>query len=449
MDIPRDIIEPTAIGLAIIVWEHNSNDSEFYVKSTTKEALELLETSFETLHGKTADEVFGTLRVRDFYHLCLFCLDNQEPQFLKNLGFWGVQGRFASLEGYVFPHDKNSLTMHLWRPMQGSGHYALGLDTVQGWYALMKKIPDFVVVIDREGQFLYTNQIAPGVSYQEVLNHTIYDYSEREYHEKIRSLIKFVEETGEIASYEVKAYRSPSSWAYYMTNIIPLQRPGASSLFLLVSRDFTEIRATQDALHQAQKRLDRQRLARDLHDSVTQALYGLTLLAEANRRDSMDKAREGFARIGSIGQQALKEMRLLIYELMPDMLEQHGLIGAIEHRLETVEKRSSLQVHFGWTGKIEYVTHLEKDLYYIVLEALNNSVKHALANKITLQIAVQEDAFHMSIEDDGRGFEPQALSHHGGFGLANMHARAEELDAQLSIKSSPNKGTQVTLHIAL
>ena len=137
---------------------------------------------------------------------------------------------------------------------------------------------------------------------------------------------------------------------------------------------------------------ERERLARDLHDSVTQSLYSLTLFAEAGRRlvrtGDLERAEGYLARLGETAQDALKEMRLLVYELRPPALEREGLVGAIQQRLGAVERQAGVKAHLLVDDMIELPASVEEGLYRIAQEALNNALKHAAATSVTVRIRV-------------------------------------------------------------
>jgi signal transduction histidine kinase len=200
---------------------------------------------------------------------------------------------------------------------------------------------------------------------------------------------------------------------------------------------------------QAAVMAERSRLARDLHDSVTQSLYSLILLAEAGGRmiDSGDKDKilSNQARLGDIAQQALQEMRLMVYELRPPILRSEGLVGALEQRLETVERRAGVEATLLTKGDVKIPGDVEEELYLMAQEALNNALKHAMADEVTISIQTFEDTLQMEIADNGQGFENQRVRDKGGLGLVNMQERAEEIGAKLSIQSGPDEGTRVTV----
>ena len=198
---------------------------------------------------------------------------------------------------------------------------------------------------------------------------------------------------------------------------------------------------------------ERQRLARELHDSVTQTLYSLTLLAEASRRTAqggdMDKVVANIARLGETAQQALKEMRLLVYELRPMALEQTGLAEALQHRLDAVEKRAGVEAQLNVDLNIELPADVENSLYRIAQEALNNSLKHAEATSVTVNLRAAEGNVELEITDNDRGFEEETMDDKGGMGLGNIRERSETLGGQWSITSKPNEGTRVWIRVPI
>lgn len=191
---------------------------------------------------------------------------------------------------------------------------------------------------------------------------------------------------------------------------------------------------------------ERDRLARDLHDSVTQSLYGLVTLTEAGqmRVEKQDLPAVGhtLTRIGHTARQAIREMRLFIHQLRPPELEQEGLVNALDLRLAAVEGRSDVQARLQADESIHLPLPIETALYHIAQEALNNSLKHAQARSVTVYLTRSPQGVLLEVVDDGRGFD---LGHvnSGGMGLSNMRARADAIGATLDINSRPGAGTRV------
>ncbi len=196
---------------------------------------------------------------------------------------------------------------------------------------------------------------------------------------------------------------------------------------------------------------ERNRLARELHDSVTQYLHSSTLLAEAGQRvagsGDIERARGYLIRLGEISQQALKEMRLLVYELRPLGLSGVGLVGALQQRLDAVERRSGVEVQLSLEEELELPANIEEELFRIAMEALNNALKHANPTTVTVTLRKEDDrdipCIELSIMDDGIGFDPEMKVDEGGLGLVSMGERIEKLGGELTILSAPGEGTQV------
>ena len=195
---------------------------------------------------------------------------------------------------------------------------------------------------------------------------------------------------------------------------------------------------------------ERQRLARDLHDALTQSLYSMTLLTSGYKRSlhhaTLEEIHQWMDELNDIAQNALAELRLLLYELRPTALEQDGLYGALKRRLDAVEKRAGIQTIFEVHGSFRLPPEDEEHFYRIAQEALNNALQHAHHQSIRVNLESLPDCFKMTIEDDGVGFDfDQVLQHNQHSGLNNMISRARQIEAQLSIETTPGKGTKLSI----
>ncbi|KAA3665191.1 MAG: hypothetical protein DWQ04_01865 [Chloroflexi bacterium] len=172
---------------------------------------------------------------------------------------------------------------------------------------------------------------------------------------------------------------------------------------------------------------ERNRLARELHDSVTQSLYSVTLFAEAGRNLTQsgehERAGQLFSDVLETGQQALKEMRLLVHKLRPSVLEKEGLIRALQHRLNAVEGRAGVRNHLVIEGTLEISNEVEKELYHVAQEALNNTIKHANASEV--RVFLRQDTssnITLTIIDNGVGFDLETAAERSGLGLTSTEA---------------------------
>jgi len=198
---------------------------------------------------------------------------------------------------------------------------------------------------------------------------------------------------------------------------------------------------------------ERSRLARDLHDSVTQSLYGVTLCAEAAARQlalgQSSQAADQLREIRSTTQDALREMRLLIFELRQPVLKKAGLAGALQARLEAVQQRAGLATELEVEGTVQLPPEMEAGLYRLAQEALNNTLRHAQARHVLVSLRQRNGSLTLEIADDGRGFDPIAARHvtPGGLGLRGMEERVARLGGTLTVDSSPGQGTRIRVEV--
>jgi PAS domain S-box-containing protein len=195
---------------------------------------------------------------------------------------------------------------------------------------------------------------------------------------------------------------------------------------------------------------ERGRLARELHDSVTQSLYSVTMYAEAAARmmnTSPEAAAEHLREARDTAQEALREMRLLIYQLRPPVVAQGGLAVALQVRLDAVERRGGIQADLLVEGDDCLSPSMQAELHQIAQEALNNALKHAHADQVHVRLRFGDAATHLEIQDDGVGFDLAAAQAGGGLGLPGMRERIQNLGWRLEITTAPGQGTKVVVEV--
>lgn len=192
---------------------------------------------------------------------------------------------------------------------------------------------------------------------------------------------------------------------------------------------------------------ERQRIARDLHDSVSQALFGIGLGAKTAvtllDRDPQ-QARQPLDYIISLSEAGLAELRALIFELRPDSIATDGLIAAIERQVAATRARHQLQVEAILIPEPEVSLDVKEAIYRVAQEAMTNAVKHARATTLHLNLERNNGNISLTVADDGMGFDTHG-EFPGHMGLKSMKERAEKLGGTLTLESAPGAGTRVDI----
>jgi signal transduction histidine kinase len=197
---------------------------------------------------------------------------------------------------------------------------------------------------------------------------------------------------------------------------------------------------------------ERNRMARNLHDSVTQTIFSMRLTAEAARMLlDREPARVGVEldKLQALATSALAEMRSLIFELRPTAVTELGLIPALRHHVVTLERQYGLMVDLQVSGE-PHLSELEAQrLFRVSQEALNNVVKHAHTDRACLTLRFDGEHVYLQVEDQGIGFDPQSLGKaENHIGFVSMRERVEAMGGLLTVDSQPGQGTRVTVEVS-
>lgn len=229
-----------------------------------------------------------------------------------------------------------------------------------------------------------------------------------------------------------------------------------SDIFTLqILADQVAVAIENARLYEAGQRLavseERNRLARDLHDSVTQELFSMTMIAGAlpllmDRKP--DAAKERLQRLHDLARGALAEMRALLFALRPASLEDEGLVSALRKHAAAFEHREGVRVNVECDTEDRMPHPVEEALYRVMQEALNNVAKHARATAVDIHLVCEGDRVRLEIADDGCGLAVTALSG-GGLGLRGMRERVSMLGGVLTVSSEPGEGACIVADVPL
>jgi signal transduction histidine kinase len=224
----------------------------------------------------------------------------------------------------------------------------------------------------------------------------------------------------------------------------------AEEISLAVSLSDQAALAIENArLHEQASQLatlqERQRLARELHDSVSQALYGIALgahTARAQLERDPHKAIEPLDYVLTLADAGLTEMRALIFELRPESLAQEGLVVALTKQAAALRARHQLTVRTALGTESKVALAVKEVFYRIAQESFHNIVKHARAKCVEVRLTQSDGVLTLEVQDDGRGFVPRR-EFPGHLGLQSMRERVASVGGTLDIESAQGQGTRI------
>jgi signal transduction histidine kinase len=240
----------------------------------------------------------------------------------------------------------------------------------------------------------------------------------------------------------------------------PLDPSDLSKGVIVAAMDISELKRAEDLvlnlsqmLMQAQER-ERQMISRELHDSIAQNLSTLKIdcdLLFDNQPSIPDELRFKMTKYSNLIDQTITAVRNLAYDLRPPVLDEIGLVRALEIYCKEFSENSGIKVDFQSTGihQLNFDSNMEIHLYRLVQEGLNNIRKHAHATRATIKMVGASPNIMLRIEDDGKGFDVKArelkLDKEKRMGLRSMKERVKLLQGRMTIQSRPMKGTKILI----
>jgi PAS domain S-box-containing protein len=344
-----------------------------------------------------------------------------------------LRSTLASMDDLVFVLDEDLRFLSFLQPERTSGLY-LPPEEFQG-KAVEEVLPPHVAA---QGRRAAENALATGVVQQ-------FDYAlvlsgeERWYSAKVSPRKGVEDEPGGVtlvAREITKQKRAERELA-----------EAHATLEERVRERTRELLGLREKAEQLAAMRERERLARDLHDAVTQTLFSVSLIADALPvvwdRDP-EAGRSQLAELGEMTRGALGEMRGLLFELRPQALEELSLGDLLRRLAGSIGGRTGLRIEVGVEEEGVIGSERKEAIYRIAQESLNNVAKHASAGRAELRLRQRPGRLELEVQDDGCGFDPGAVPP-GALGLGIMRERAEDAGASLSIESEPGEGTLVSV----
>jgi two-component system nitrate/nitrite sensor histidine kinase NarX len=304
--------------------------------------------------------------------------------------------------------------------------------------------PVGISLTDLEGRFLAGNDAILHmlrISEKEVLQRNVSNFyadpGDRP------ALLTEVQQKGSAQAFGVRLLRNDGSSFFASLNVSQLVLEGNDVLLAMVEDVTDELTAEQEA----GALVERERLARELHDSVSQTLFTAGMIAEAMPRmleKDRVRGRQDLEILSVLIRGASAEMRSLLLELRPDTLKDQTLGQLLETLAIAARARTQAVVSLKIEGACQLPEEVVMAFHRIAQESLNNIAKHAEASVVTIECRCDAERTKLCIEDDGRGFDPQAIPA-GHLGIDIMRERAHNIGADIKIDSEIGRGTRVSV----
>jgi PAS domain S-box-containing protein len=320
---------------------------------------------------------------------------------------------------------------------------------------LVENLPDVILIVSAEWTIHYVNRKRPDASANEAIGQNALSFVSAEYEETARAVQERLATTREVQVVEVR----DRFGAWWTVRMVPFENDGEKSGFLLICTDVTEKKIAAEAVAKEQQSLrrmlellerDRALVAFEIHDGFAQQLTGALLNFEAARQAEPNGADTG-AKSYETGlrllRESIAESRRLVRGLRPPVLDEFGIVPAIEHLIEDHHAVGGGRVELCVSGMTSRLAHpLESALFRIVQETLNNARQHSQSERI--EITLSQDAEHVVVEvrDWGIGFDPEKVGT-DRFGLRGIAERTRLLGGAAEIEARPNEGTRIRVQL--
>ena len=318
---------------------------------------------------------------------------------------------------------------------------------------IFKNVPIGILWKDRESRFVGCNDYFArhaGKTPNEIVGLTDYDMPWADtYAAEFISDDRAVMESKEPRLQYIEQFQSADGTSEWIqTNKLPLEGPdGEVTGVFITYQDVTNQVAIGEELNKMKTAAqeEKQRLARDLHDAVSQTLWTASIIADILpslwERDQ-DKARKNLNQLRQLTRGALAEMRMLLLELRPTSLRTTSLHELLDHLAEATMSRKEIDISTTMNKSISIPIDTKMVFYRIAQECLNNISKHSKASNASIDVTQIGSDLMMVVTDDGRGFDPSEQADKG-MGLSILQERVDSIHATINIESEPQNGTTI------
>jgi PAS domain S-box-containing protein len=321
---------------------------------------------------------------------------------------------------------------------------------------IFENVEDYIATLNEQGVFETINKTAQGLELKEVIGTSIYEfYDSKEKVALLKTKFKNLISTGE--NFEIEdAHTGPDgSTLIYNRKFIGIFDEQKFSKAILIIRDVTAEKdrehSVMNAVMKGQEQ-ERRRLGAELHDGIGQVLSAIGLQVsqikeEVDRKEFIRVATDMDDLTGKL-QSAIREVRNISHDLMPEVLESFGLKEAVKQTCNNLQDRSGINVTFNHADlDNRYNQLIEVNLYRVAQELMTNIQRHAECENVFVSLIDHGSTLNLTVEDDGKGFESGAEKEFKGIGLSNVYSRVNLLGGDIDVESDVNSGTLVNIEV--
>ena len=331
------------------------------------------------------------------------------------------------------------------------------LDSEHRLRRLIENMPDFVILVDENAEIHYVNRGVAGREPDQLLGRSGFGFLAEESHAACRVAFAAALETGEVQFAEARG----TSGLWWNCRLVPLKEKTGATHVMIICSDVTEERRANEAVRKEQDLLrqlielherDRKVLAFELHDGFAQQLTGAMMSLEVASRLATSTPDKAIAPLGDamrLLRESIAESRRLVSGLRPPVLDEFGIVAAVEHLVGLNHSEQQLRIDFVSRGRARRLaTPLENAIFRIVQEALTNIRRHSQSRKAVVELRLDEAHVSVEVRDWGVGFELKGVRE-ACFGLRGIRERARLLGGCVEIQSSPGDGTTVRVSLPM
>lgn len=396
------------------------------------------------------------------------------PHVQQILTYFANPSRFGfktSFDSHVRTDGRDRLLRTSIETVEGKGNYvhritlvdlteSQRIESFANLSVAMQTVPDVIMTLQRTGEIVFVSRPLWGYSAAEMIGRKIYDYLSPLDRSNFHQCLNSVFVTGAPVSCEVS---DENAWYRFSFGSIHRRGAGGARTTSVVIREVSEekraedtLRASNEQIRQFSARLEavreeeRTRLAREIHDELGQALTGLRLdLSWLKSKTPRGVARRKLAEMVEHVDEVIQTVRRIASELRPAVLDDLGLVPAIEWQIAEFQKRTRIDCKFRSRVRVELAKELSTAVFRIVQEALTNVMRHANASVVRVRLEADQAELKLFISDNGRGFSEIHPNGKTSLGLLGMKERVSRFGGEIKIQSKPGQGTRLAIVLPL